>query len=73
MLHRVSEVVLRRIVKLKQDLMIGDWRKVYSEQLHTLYSSPYIIRMIKPRHMRWAEHVACIITRDVHTKFSGII
>jgi hypothetical protein len=28
------------------------------EELHNLYSSPNIIRMIKSRRMRWAEHVA---------------
>jgi hypothetical protein len=27
-------------------------------ELHNLYSSPSIVRMIKSRRMRWAEHVA---------------
>jgi hypothetical protein len=36
----------------------GDWGKLYNEKLHTLYSSPNIIRMIKSRRMRWAGHVA---------------
>jgi hypothetical protein len=31
---------------------------VYNEELHNLYSSPNIIRIIKLRRMRWAEHVA---------------
>jgi hypothetical protein len=31
---------------------------LYNEELHNLYSSPNIIRMIKSRRMRWAEHVA---------------
>jgi hypothetical protein len=30
------------------------------EELHNLYSSPNIIRMIKSRRMRWARHVACM-------------
>jgi hypothetical protein len=34
------------------------WRKLHNEELHNLYSSPSIIRMIKSRKMRWAEHVA---------------
>jgi hypothetical protein len=34
-----------------------DWRKLHNEELHNLYSSPSIIRMIKLRRMRWAGHV----------------
>jgi hypothetical protein len=33
----------------------GDWRKLHNEELHNLYSSPNIIRMIKSRKMRWAD------------------
>jgi hypothetical protein len=36
----------------------GDWRKQHNEELHNLYSFPNIIRMIKSRRMRLAEHVA---------------
>jgi hypothetical protein len=36
------------------------WRKLHNEELHNLYSSPNIIRMIKSRRMRWAGHVARI-------------
>jgi hypothetical protein len=50
--------VLRRIFGLKRDEMTGDWRKLHNEELHNLYSSPNIIRMIKSRRMRWAEHIA---------------
>jgi hypothetical protein len=31
---------------------------VHNEELHNLYSSPSIIRMIKSRGVRWAGHVA---------------
>jgi hypothetical protein len=34
-----------------------DWRKLHNEELHNLYCSPSIIRMIKSRRMRWAGHV----------------
>jgi hypothetical protein len=40
------------------DEVTGDWRKLHNEELHNLYSSPNIIRMIKSRRMRWAGHVA---------------
>jgi hypothetical protein len=50
--------VLRRIFGPKRDEVTGGWRKLHSEELHNLYSSPNIIRMIKPRRMRWAGHVA---------------
>jgi hypothetical protein len=33
------------------------WRELHNEELHNLYSSPGIIRMIKSRRMRWAGHV----------------
>jgi hypothetical protein len=33
-------------------------RKLHNEELHNLYSSPSIIRIIKSRRMRWAGHVA---------------
>jgi hypothetical protein len=31
---------------------------LYNDELHDLYSSPNIVRMIKSRRMRWAGHVA---------------
>jgi hypothetical protein len=36
--------VLRRIFGPKRDEVTGEWRKLHSEELHTLYSSPNIIR-----------------------------
>jgi hypothetical protein len=38
--------------------LIGGWAKLYNEGLHNLYSSPNIIKIIKSRRMRRAEHVA---------------
>jgi hypothetical protein len=52
--------VLRRIFGPKRDEVTGEWRKLHSEELHNLYSSPNIIRQVKSRGMRWAEHVACM-------------
>jgi hypothetical protein len=50
--------VLRRIFGPKRDEVTGEWRKLHNEELHDLYSSSSIIRIIKSRKMRWAGHVA---------------
>jgi hypothetical protein len=34
------------------------WRKLHNDELHSLYSSPNIVRVIKSRRMRWVGHVA---------------
>jgi hypothetical protein len=52
--------VLRRIFGPKNDDVTGEWRKLHIEELHNLYSSQNIIRQIKSRRMRWAEHVASV-------------
>jgi hypothetical protein len=48
--------VLRRIFGPKRDGVTGSWRKLHDE-LHGLYSSPSIIRVIRARRMRWEGHV----------------
>jgi hypothetical protein len=50
--------VLRRVFGPKRDEVIGGWRKLHNEELHNLYCSPSIIRIIKSRRMRWAGHIA---------------
>jgi hypothetical protein len=50
--------VLRRIFGPKRDEVTGSWRKLHNEELHNLYSSPSIIRMINSRRMRWSGYVA---------------
>jgi hypothetical protein len=50
--------VLRRILGPKRDEVTGGWRELHNEELHDLYSSPSISRIIKLRRMRWAGHVA---------------
>jgi hypothetical protein len=35
----------------KRDEVTGGWRKVQNEELHKLYSSPSIIRIIRSRRM----------------------
>jgi hypothetical protein len=48
--------VLRRIFGPKRE-EDGSWRKLHNNELHSLYSSPNIVRVIKSRRMRWAGHV----------------
>ena len=49
--------VLRRIFGPKRDEVTGEWRKLLNEELNDLNSSPNIVRVIKPRQMRWVGHV----------------
>jgi hypothetical protein len=51
---RVFENRVLRIFGPKRDEETGGKRKLHNEELHNLYSSPSIIRMIKSRRMRWA-------------------
>jgi hypothetical protein len=56
---RVSENrMLRRIFESKREEVIGGLRNMHNEELHNLYSSPSIIKMIKSRRMRWEKYVA---------------
>jgi hypothetical protein len=49
--------VLRRIFGPERD-DDRSWRKLHNDELHDLYSSPNIVRVIKSRRMKWAGHVA---------------
>jgi hypothetical protein len=50
--------VLRRIFGPLRDEGTGEWRKLHNEELHDLYCSPTIVRVIKSGRMRWVGHVA---------------
>jgi hypothetical protein len=65
---KVSENrVLRRIFGPKRE-EDGSWRKLHNDELHSLYSSPNIVTVIKSRRMRWAGHVARMgERRDVYS------
>ena len=51
---------MRKVFGPKKDEVTRDWRKFHCEDLHYLYSSPNIIRVIKSG-MRWEQHVACVV------------
>jgi hypothetical protein len=61
--------VLTRIFGPKRDEVIGDWRKLHNEEVHNLYSSPSIIRMIKSRKMRWAGQVERMGAKGIRIGF----
>jgi hypothetical protein len=58
--------VLRRIFGSKREEVTGSHRKLHNEELHDLYSSPSIIRMVRSRWMRWAGHVHKLENRTAY-------
>jgi hypothetical protein len=62
----VHILLLRRIFGPRRDEVMGDCRKLHNEELHNLYSSPNIIRIIKSRKIRWAEHVVQMWRQGMH-------
>jgi hypothetical protein len=50
--------VLRRIFGPKREEVVGGQRRLHNEELHKLYGSPNIIRVVRSRKMRWTGHVA---------------
>jgi hypothetical protein len=68
---RVSENKVLRIFgpKREEDRL---WKKVHNDELHSLYSSPNIVRVIKSRMMRWVGHEAHMgVARDVYMVLVG--
>jgi hypothetical protein len=61
--------VLRRIFGRKGDEVTGDRRKLHNEELHDLFSSPSIIRMMKSRRMGLAGHVVRKGRRRMHVEY----
>jgi hypothetical protein len=53
----------------KRDEVTGGWRKLHNEELHNLYSSPSIIRMIKSGKIRWTGHVVLMGEKRNNAEF----
>jgi len=55
----------------KREEVAGIWRRLHNEELHKLYTTLNIIRVIKSRRMRWVVHVARM--RDMRNAYSILI
>jgi len=63
---------LRRIFRPKRNEVTKQCRKIHNQDLHDLYSSPNIVRVVKSRRMRWAGHVVRVgKRRDVYRVLVG--
>jgi hypothetical protein len=58
-LRAFENTVLRRIFGPKREEVAGGWTRLHNEELHNLYTSPNIIRVITAR-VEWAGHVTCM-------------
>jgi hypothetical protein len=50
--------MLRKMFGSKRKEVAGGWRGLHIEELHNLYTSPNIIKVIKSRMMGWSGCVA---------------
>jgi hypothetical protein len=44
-------------------------KKSTYEELHNLYSSPHIIRMMKSKRIRWVGYVARMVRKGAHIRY----
>ena len=71
MLKVLTNKVQRKEFGAKREEITGEWRKLHNADLHSLYSSPNIIRNLKSRGLRWAGHVARRAIQKCIQSFSG--
>jgi hypothetical protein len=58
--------MLKTISESKMNEVMGGWAKLHNEELHSFYSSPNIIQVIKSRRKKKGRHVACMGRREMH-------
>jgi hypothetical protein len=63
--------VLRRILGPKREEVAEGWRRLHNEELHNLYVSPSIIRIIKSEKIRWERHIECV--RGMRNSYSILV
>jgi hypothetical protein len=51
--YYIFHIILKVGPKREED---GSWRKLHNDELHSLYSSPNNVRVIKSRRMTWMGH-----------------
>jgi len=61
--------MLRKLLRSKTDEVTRYWKRLHNEEHYDVYFSLNIIRVNKPRSMRWAGHVANMETGEMHSKF----
>ena len=49
----------------------GEWKKLHGEELHSLYRSPNIVKVIKSRRLRWAGRMARMEGRSAFKILTG--
>jgi hypothetical protein len=60
-----------RIFGPKREEVAGGWRTLHNEELHNLYASPNVGRVIESRRIVWAGHVARIGEMRIGYNFFG--
>ena len=55
--------IVRKVFGSKEGRGNREWGRLHCEELYDLYFTPYIIRAIKSRRMRWAGHVTGVRER----------
>ena len=55
-LRMIENRILRRIFRPNRDAN-REWKRFHNEELHGLYRSPKIVKVIKSRRLRWAGHI----------------